>query len=251
MLSNFCTNNIFKYCKHVKMLAVFLFLLLFSFKSNNEILEKISLTVQSKKVAAGKLTITNADIYYSVDGKMVTHVLAPFESIIINNSKGDLSIYNPIENEVYKDFNYNQGTETTSLYYFLKDKNNELGLRSLGFTLKSSKFENGFLITIWNPPIQYIKLFSSAELVYQKGIPVFLKFTNNKNKVVKRSYYYNYTKVLSLNFPLFITNINYFDNGDSSVDRSIYSNIKVNAIATNSYFNYVIPANAKLINIKK
>ncbi len=243
--------NIFKNCKQVKLLTVFLVLMLFSFKTANDNFEQISMTMLSKKSVKGKLVVTNADVFYNIEGKMVTHVLTPIETIVINNSKGDLSIYNPKENSVYKDFNYMQSTETSTLYYFLKDKNNELGLRSLGFTLKGTKFENGYMITTWMPSTNYMKLFSSVELVYQQGKPIFTKFINNKNQVIKRSYYYNYTKVFNINFPSSITNINYFENGDSTVEKTVFSNIKVNGNANSSYFNYTIPANAKLIKIEK
>ena len=173
-------NSILKNSNQFILVTVFLILGLFSFKSIEENFERISLNMQSKKVVNGKLHITNADVFYNSDGKMVTHILAPFETIIINNTKGDLSIYNPKENQVYKDYNFTQGTETSSLYFFLKDKNNELGLRTLGFKLYTSKFENGLLITNWLPPAQYMKLFSSVELVYQQGKPVFLKFVTIK-----------------------------------------------------------------------
>lgn len=247
MLNKMLNNNISKNCNQLILVTVFLVFGLLSFKTIEENFDRISLNMQSKKVVNGKLIITNADIYYNADGKMVTHVLSPIETIIINNTKGDLSIYNPKENQVYKDYNFTQGTETSSLYYFLKDKNNELGLRALGFTLKSSKFENGYLNTTWFPPTQYMKLFSLVELVYQQGKPIFLKFTNNKNFVIKRSYYYNYTKVLNYNFPLTITHIEYGEKGDSTVEKSVYSNLKVNNLANNSYFEYNIPSNAKTI----
>ncbi len=245
MLSKKHNKNVFKNCNQLRLVTVFFILALLSFKTANENFERISLTMQSKKVINGKLVITNADVFYAADGKMVTHILSPIETVIINNSKGDLNIYNPRENEVYKEFNYNQGTENTSLYYFLKDRNNELGLRSLGFKLNGSKVENGYIVTSWLPPAQYMKMFNAVELVYQQGKPVFLKFINNKNKAIKKSYYYNYTKVLNLNFPLAITHINYFDNGDSTVEKTVYSNIKVNSASNNSYFDFNIPANAK------
>jgi outer membrane lipoprotein-sorting protein len=241
----------FKNCKQLVLLAVFLVFTFSSFRINNENFDRISLTMQSKKVANGKLIITNSNIYYNTEGKMVTHVLKPFEAIIINNTKGDLSIYNPTENQVYKEYNFTQGTETSSLYFFLKDKNNELGLRSLGFKLSTSKFENGLLITTWLPPAQYMKLFSSVELVYQQSKPIFLKFINNKNFVIKRSYYYNYTKVLNYHFPLAITHIEYSEKGDSTIEKTVYSNIRVNESVNNSYFDYTIPANAKVIKNDK
>lgn len=247
MPNNLFKKNIFKNSNQFILVTVFLIFTIFGFKSIQENFERISLNMQSRKVSNGKLIITNADIFYNAEGKMITHVLSPIETIIINNSKGDLSIYNPTVNQVYKDFNYTQGTETSSLYFFFKDKNNELGLRSLGFMLNSSKFENGFLITNWSPPIQYMKLFSSVELVYQQNKPIFLKFTNNKNQVIKRSYFYNYTKVLNFNFPLAITHIEYSEKGDSTIEKTVYSNIKINSLANSSYFDYNIPSSAKLI----
>ncbi|MBJ7429371.1 MAG: hypothetical protein JHD28_10515, partial [Bacteroidia bacterium] len=107
-------TTIIKNCKQIKLLTVFLVLMLFSFKIANESFEKISLTMLSKKTVKGKLIVTNADIFYNADGKMVTHVLRPIETVVINNNKGDLSVYNVIENSVYKEFNYMQSTETST-----------------------------------------------------------------------------------------------------------------------------------------
>ena len=92
-----------------------------------------------------------------------------------------------------------------------------------------------------------MKYFSSVELVFNQNVPVYIKFIGTNAKTVKKSYYYNYKKIYSLNFPETITNIYFNDKGDSSIEKVSYSNLKLNTEANNSYFDFIIPSNAKLI----
>lgn len=231
--------------------AIFLMvsiLLPVGFTQQAALFDSIEMSFESKKLVNNKKTIATGKVYYNKSGKMVTHIFAPAEIMAINNEKGDLLIYNPKQNEVAQEFNYTYSTQTTALYYFLKDPNNQLGLKSLGFTLKSSKFDKEYLITTWMPPANYIKQFKEAELVFQNNIPVYLKFVGHNNKPIKKSYYYNYKKVFNKQFPLAVTDISFTETGDSIVEKTTYSNIKLNNEVDAGMLNYQIPLNAK--NIK-
>jgi len=169
--------------------------------------DKFSVEIETRKIASGKKVTVTGSIFYDKSGRMVTHIFSPNEVVVINNQKGDLTIYNPRENVVSQQFNYSYSSETTSLYYFLKDKSNQLGLKSLGFSLAKSRYDGDYLITTWMPPQELMKSFKEAELVYKNNIPVYLKFINHKNKPIKKAYYYNFKKVFNANFPQAITQI--------------------------------------------
>jgi outer membrane lipoprotein-sorting protein len=231
--------------------AIFLMLCILlpvGFSQQAAVFNCIEMSFESKKLANGKKTLATGKIYYEKSGRMVSHIFSPSEIIIINNEKGDLLIYNPKLNEVAQEFNYTYSTQTTALYFFLKDQNNQLGLKSLGFTLKNSKFDKDYLITTWLPPANYIKHFKEAELVFQNNIPVYLKFVGHNNKPLKKSYYYNFKKVFNKQFPLAVTDIFYAENGDSSVEKTSYSQIKLNNEVNAGMLNFQIPLNAK--NVK-
>lgn len=229
-----------KYSYKVLLVAVFL---LYGFSPKQEF-SRISMHMLTKKVVDGKLVMMHGDIYYKNDGRMVTRFVTPAELIAINNSKGDVVVYNPKLNEVSKQYNYQFSTETSIQYYFLKDDKKELGLTSLGFTRQSSRYENDLLITQWLAPMQLAKYFSKAELAYQKGVPVFLKFMDAREQPVKKTYFYNFTLVGKTQFPQSIVQISYLGK-DSTVEKTSYSNVLINAQAQSPYFDFVIPPDAK------
>ncbi|MCU0422399.1 MAG: hypothetical protein MUC81_06265 [Bacteroidia bacterium] len=221
-------------------------ILVLSFKSNNKF-EKLSLQMLTRKTNAGKLFTMQGDIYFNASGKMVSHLKLPVELISVANNKGDVLVYNPKRNEVSKKFHYLYSTETSLMYYFLIDNKNELGLSTQGFIRQSSSYENDLLITKWLSPAHLMKHFSGAELVYQKGKPIFLKFTNPKGNPVKKVYFSNFTLVGYQPLPLTITQINYIEK-DSSIERTEFTNLKLNEQADSKYFDFTVPANAKPIN---
>lgn len=223
------------------------FFLISGFHIHQNTLEKISMDMDTRKAEAGKLTQLKASIYFHQNGRMITRFNAPLDIVVINNSKGDLNIYNPKENTVAQKFNYTYSTENSSIYYFLKGNANDLGLKALGFKLNSSKIDKEYLVTNWLPSVEYMKYFSTVELVFKQNAPIYIKFIGTNAKVVKKSYYYNYKKIYNLNFPETITNIYFNDKGDSSIEKVSYSNLKLNTEANNSYFDFIIPSNAKLI----
>lgn len=208
--------------------------------------ERISMNMLAKKKVDGRLVATQGEVFYKSDGKMVTHIVSPMELIMVNNSKGDVLVYNPKSNEVSMQFNYQFSSETSTLYYFLQSKDNDLGLKSAGFIRNSSKYENNLLITRWIPPLQVAKYFAFAELVYSKGTPVFLKFTDAKDKPIKKVYFYNFRSVGAAQFPESVVQISYHEK-DSIVEKISYSNIQLNQQAQSPYFDYSIPPNARII----
>lgn len=208
--------------------------------------ERISMNMMAKRKVNGKLVTSQGEIFYKSDGKMVTHIVSPVELIMVNNSKGDLLVYNPKTNEVSKQHNYQFSSETSTLYYFLQSKDNDLGLKSAGFVRNGSKYENNLLITRWIPPVQVAKYFASAELVYSKGTPIFLKFTDAKDRPIKKVYFYNFKNIGQAQFPESVVQISYAEK-DSVVEKISYSNALLNQQAQSPYFDYNIPANAKIV----
>jgi outer membrane lipoprotein-sorting protein len=227
--------------------AIFALMPLVSFTPPQSGVSKVSMTMVSRKAQKGQLITLRSEIFYRNDGRMVTRFTHPYEMITVNNAKGDLMVYNPKLNSVAKEYNYIYSSETSALYYFLKDNSNELGLRSLGFKLSKSSFENGYMITIWDAPFEYTKSFKNVELVYKDNKPVFMKFNDMKSNPVKKTYFYNYRKVAGANFPTTITNVYYNAPGDSVVEKVTYDNILFNENTSSPYFDYTIPADAKTV----
>ncbi len=49
---------------------------------------------------------------------MVSYFTAPQEMVIVNNKKGEIVIYNPVNNTVVQQQNFMMSTETSQLYFF-------------------------------------------------------------------------------------------------------------------------------------
>ena len=65
--------------------------------------------------------------------------------------------------------------------------------------------------------------------------------------IIQKTYYTNYQDVLYTKMPFTITEINYRAEGDSSISRKTYSNLKLNGNVTDYWLNYKIPENAEVI----
>jgi len=211
-------------------------------------IKKMSVTMLARSVRDGKIAIMKADLYYQLaGGKMVSHYTKPFDQYILNTSEGEVSVYDPAKNTVMQQVNYLYSTETTQFYYFLSNQKTDLGLRAMGFTNKNVKFEKNLMISTWIAPPRLAKEVSSVELVHEGTNPIYTKYVGGKGQTIKKIYYYNYQNISGLDFPLTVTQIDYFSAKDSAVSKTSYSDIKVNEAVSRKLSDFTIPTNAKAI----
>jgi len=227
-------------------LIVFLTIIALSFTYTYK---KLSIHVESKILNKGKVISSSADIYFNLDnGKMITHYTKPAEYFVVTNQAGEAQIYYPAKNEVVISQSILFETEKSLFYYFLTNKLSDLGLKDLGFSLSNTRIENKLLISTWKPTMSLSSKISKIELVHENQIPIYVAYYNEKYKMTKKIYYYDYYITSNFRFPQKVVEFNYLPKGDSIVNKSVYSNIKINEQANSSYFNYKIPSNAKIIN---
>jgi len=220
--------------------------LAFSFSSNT--VKKISMIMVARSNKNGKTATIKSEIAYQVaGGKMVSHFTQPNNQYIINNAKGEVSIYDPAKNTVIQQVNYIFSTETTQFYYFLNNQKSDLGLRNMGFTNKATKFEKNLMISTWIAPAKLSKSIRSVELVHNGGNPIYTKYIDGEGKVMKKVYYYNFQKVGDIEFPLAVTQIDFFTAKDSVITKTSYSDVKINEAINNELINFTIPLNAKAL----
>ena len=234
--------------KHFSFFRIsFLALIILLFLSAIVPLEKISLNMESQSLKNGKKSTVTAEIFYKPStGIMTIHYLKPIECVFISNAKGEAKIYYPAKNEVYLTQSVAFDTEKSLLYYFLSNKTSDLGLKDLGFTLSETKYEDKMLITTWKAPFSLAKEFSKVELVSENYVPIYLGYYNASFKLVKKIYYYQYSQIQSVKLPLKVVEFNYLPDGDSVVNRIVYSDVRLNEQANSPYFNFKVPENAKI-----
>lgn len=212
------------------------------------IFQKISMEMETRAASGGKATRVKASLYYTAEGKMITYFSEPQELVIVNNKKGEIIIYNPGDNTVMQQQNYMLGTETNQLYFFLENKRNDLGLSAMDYTIRNTRVEDGLKITEWNPPMNLVKEISKVELVHEKGNPIFMAYHAANGTIIKKMFFYNYTKVSDyISMPAVVTQIDFKTSTDSIVTKTTYSQFKLNQQVVDDKLNFSVPANAKVL----
>lgn len=231
------------------MLAPQFSLLFFSlvFFFNQFVYQKVSMEMQTRSARNGKMSTIKASIYYTSEGKMASHYTVPAEILILNNTKGEFTVYDFVNNTVAQKQNYLLSSETNQLFYFLENNRGDLGLSKMGFALKETKFQDGLRITVWHPPMQLAKDISKVEVAHDKNNPVFLGYFNKKGKAINKVFFYNYEWVAGLKFPTSVTQISLINAKDSIVSKTMYSNFKTDKEVDDHFLTFKIPANAKVI----
>jgi len=211
-------------------------------------IDKISLAITSKTLKNGEYVVTKGEVFYRTSGGLlVTHFTSPIENIVITNANGELKIYDSQTNTVIMKQGRDYSSENSFIYYFLIGQTQDMGLKSSGFQLQDTKIENNLVITTWFPPAELLSHLSKAELVLENHQPVFMGFYNKEEKAVQKIFYSNFQKVGEINMPMNITEFQYVTGNDSVITKRVYSDVKINEKVDDTYLNFKIPSDAKII----
>jgi len=221
------------------------FLLSSYFPSGNEVyLEMESMTLDEGKY----IKVQSKILFDQTQGKMVSYFHYPKEYYFINNDFGEAKIYLPESNKVLVKYGKNYSTSTNFIYSFLNNQQGDFGLKGQGFQLKETSFEDQFLVTYWIPPSQFLKIFTSVKLVTENNYPVFCGYYDSEGQVVQKMYFSNYIPVNYTKIPGRITQISYLlENGDSSVNKITFKNLKTGFDLANNLRDFQIPEDAELV----
>ncbi|WP_428657053.1 LolA family protein [Runella sp.] len=208
---------------------------------------KVSASMTMRTNHKGKTTNTRAELCYATSGRMVTQFPKPSELYLFNNANGELRVYDPTKNTVLQQQNATYSTETTQFFFFLHNRKADLGLSSMGFSLGTTKFENGVMITTWKSPTPLAKNIKRVELVHKGQNPIFMKYVDPSERTIKKVFYYDYMKLGTVDFPQTITQIDYVTAKDSIVTKTAYGALKINEQVQSNLLEFTIPSNAKVI----
>ncbi len=208
---------------------------------------KVSASMTMRTSHKGKTTNTHAELCYATSGRMVTLFPKPSELYLFNNANGELRVYDPTKNTVLQQQNATYSTETTQFFFFLHNRKADLGLSSMGFSLGTTKFENGVMITTWKSPTPLAKNIKRVELVHKGQNPIYMKYVDPSERIIKKVFYYDYTKLGIVDFPQTITQIDYVTAKDSIITKTAYGALKINEQVQSNLLEFIIPSNAKVI----
>ena len=202
----------------------------------------------AKSLHQGKSISANAEVFYQTSGgTMVTHFTSPFEQVVITNSKGEYKNYDVKNNTLEQSMGLDYSSKNSFFYFFLSGKTQDMGLSSFGYALQGTRVEGELVITTWLPPLNTDIPLGKIEIVHENFLPVFMGFFDKNGNATHKVYYSNYQNVQNMQLPLNITEFQYLPEGDSVISKRSYSNIKTNEQVDNTYLNFKIPANAKLV----
>ena len=212
--------------------------------------EQMQLNVTIQTLTKGEVITVKGNVYYRVaNGLMVTRFTYPREIITITNAQGELKNYNVKDNSVMQLQGADFSSKQSFLYNFLSGRHLDMGLKEIGFSMTSSKIEDGLVVSKWNAPIMETSLGNtSIELVHENRLPIYMGVFI-KDSLISKTYYTNYQNINEIRIPFNITEISYINGKkDSLVTRKKYSNVLLNSPVDPTYLEFEIPANAVLLN---
>ncbi len=209
-------------------------------------LERLSSEVTSRYWEAGQSYESSSHIYYKLDGTLIVHTDEPEEMIVKTNQHGEVYIYYPNENEAEYQQNAQLSSESTQFFIFLQGMTEDLGLRTVGYELRDTEFDDGYQVTYWDPPAQMRGEFGTTKLVHQDYLPVYLSVEDEEGEVRQRTYFHDYTELADQDFPGSITTIEYESPQDSTVMQTMFSDIRYNEAAEHELFDFSVPDDATI-----
>lgn len=224
----------------------FLLYIFLLFVSPDQSFRWVSFDMTKRSAQDGKMSRVDARIAYKASGEMVTHFQRPKDVYILNNSLGDVQIYNAKKNELVRTLDNRMGSQNTTFFYLLLGNTGDLGLEADGFTLRNSRVEDMMLISEYDPPKDSKNQVQYAELVSNGEHPVFTGYIGESGEYLKKVYYYNYENVGGTDFPMSITEID-FAEGDSVVTKTTFSNFGFDDPEDKALADFQVPSNATLL----
>lgn len=210
-------------------------------------LEKLMAHVYTRQTERGYVSAITGDLYYTQNGNLVSNFVSPKPYVMVTNNQGEVRIYDPVKNTVMQFQNALFSTTTTPFFYFFTGKTEDMGLQHSGYRIQDTHFDQDNMISVWkveNPqpkdPVVFVKL------VHANHHPIYMDYEDAQHRIIRKVYYYNYTSLGGISFPKTFTEILY-QQGDSVITKTEYSAFKLNDEAKSAFFDFKIPANAKLM----
>ncbi len=165
----------------------------------------------------------------------------PVESYILTNTKGEFKIWIPAGNQTFSDVSMDYSSFGDLVYLSMCGRLDDLGLLALGYKLQTTVREEGYLkktfVTAGSGKA------AKVLLVLKDYLPIYCEYISDKGAVLNRTYYSDYRNFARIMMPCRITAVDYGTKKDSTVTRTIYSNVQVDV--DDPAFGFEVPADAK------
>ena len=204
---------------------------------------RVAADVEVKTLYGGKVTTVSSKVFCSSSGRLVQVFDSPSRYYTVTNPNGEFQLYIPGTNEVYSERKEDFSDRDDLLYLFLSGRSDDMGLGLYGYKLSSTTREEDGLLKRTYVPVAPGKGASKVELVLENYLPIYLAYYNEGGAVVSKTYLSSYTRFPNLVLPLRVTSVQYTSKKDSSLVRTIYSNVRLDG--QDPMFDFRVPSDAK------
>ena len=199
--------------------------------------------MEVKTLYSGKVTTVESKVFCSSSGRLVQVFDSPTLYYTITNPDGEFKLYVPGTNEVYSERREDFSDRDELLYIFLSGRSDDMGLGLYGYRLSSTVREEGGILKRTYVPSTPGKGVSKVELVQENYLPIYLAYYNEGGAVVSRTYLSSYSRFSNLMLPLRVTSVQYTSKKDSTLVRTVYSNVTLDG--QDPMFDFQVPSDAK------
>lgn len=207
---------------------------------------RISADVEVKQAAGGKVATITKRVHCSSDGRAVVHFLKPQDYILLTNMKGETRMYIPSTNEVIVDNSATLTSQDELIAVFMSGRSEDLGLGMYGYRLQGTTREDGLVKKTY--VTDKAGDIPKVEIVYENFLPIYCGYLDASGRTITKTFYSKYVPAGRLMLPTRTTSITYTQK-DSSVVRTIYSDIKVDD--DDPLFDFQVPSGAKVVTPAK
>ncbi len=204
---------------------------------------RVSAGMEVKTLYGGKVTTVASKVYCASSGRLVQVFESPDHYYTITNPDGEFKVYYPGTNEVYSERKEDFSDRDNVLYLFLSGRGDDMGLGLYGYKLAGTVREGGGIVKRTYVPSAPGKGVAKVELVQENYLPIYLAYYNDGGAVVSKVYLSSYSRQGNIMLPLRVTSVQYTSKKDSTLVRTIYSDVKVDG--QDPMFDFQVPAGAK------
>ncbi len=209
---------------------------------------RVSADVEVKTVSGGNVTTVTKSVYCSNNGRLVAYFHSPFEYVMETNIIGESKFYFPSTNEVFVDTSANITSKDEPLSLLLSGRLlDDLGVSLSGYKLQTTQRLPDGLVKKTYKGVK-ADLPAYCEIVFNKDyLPIYSATLTEDGHILVKVYYTRYENVGYTPFPCRNTEIVYNSAQDSTIIRTIYSNISLDG--SDSQFDFAVPEDAKPLDM--
>lgn len=224
-----------------------LFSLLIGISASAAAQTRVAADVEVKTVLSGKVTTVRSRVCAAAGGNIIQAFTEPYSYYTVTNAKGEFKLYVPASNEVISERNDEYSSRDDLIQLFISGRTDDLGLMSYGYKLSSTRTdEDGLVIRTYVPGRSNAKGAAKVELVLEDYLPIYIGYFDTAGNLVSKTYFSHYTQLRDFALPTRSTSITYTAKKDSTIVRTLYSNIRTDG--KDPLFDFTIPANAKAVS---